>query len=342
MPNPVVRAVTQDEIAAYKQAGVVLLKGILSLEAVNSLRRSIDQVVTDLDSSPSGYDFTKVLRATAEDDIDQLRAMSDGQYDLEAIMDYVKSTGKPLLADDNSETRDGAYFIDTGIAAKLNSYRQLCVGGALPEVAGQLLQSETVRFFGDQVFVKEPKTPGKTAFHQDATYFEIEGEQCCVMWVPADPVTLETGAMMYVRGSHRDGTLYKPNVFISQAPLPGSEGADLPDIENHLDDYDIVHFDVEPGDVLVHHYRTIHGTGGNQSRYQVRRAASIRYCGDDIRFKERPWAPPQLHHTSRLNTGDPLSGPDFPVVWKRAPQDAVAETVPAGAAVDQLAGTRAA
>jgi hypothetical protein len=342
MPHHITRAVTQDEIAAYKQAGVVLLKGILSLESVNSLRRSIDLTVNQLDNSPSGYDFTKTLKATTENDFDQLRAMSDGQYDLEAIMDYVKSTGKPLLADDGSEARDGAYLIDTGVAAKLDSYRQLCVNGALPEIAGHLLQSSTVRFFGDQVFVKEPNTPGKTAFHQDATYFEIEGEQCCVMWVPADPVTLETGAMMYVRGSHRDGTLYKPNVFISQAPLPGSEGVDLPDIENNLDDYDIVHFDVEPGDVLVHHYRTIHGTGGNQSRYQVRRAASIRYCGDDIRFKERPWAPPQLHHTTRLNTGDPLSGPDFPVVWQRAPAEPVAAGAASGRTMDQLAGTHAA
>ncbi|BAQ16310.1 phytanoyl-CoA dioxygenase family protein [Methyloceanibacter caenitepidi] len=342
MSHHITRAVTQDEIAAYKQAGVVLLKGILSLASVNSLRRSIDLTVNKLDDSPSGYDFTKILKATADNDFDQLRAMSDGQYDLEAIMDYVKSTGKPLLADEGSEARQGAYFIDTGVAARLDSYRQLCTHGALPEIAGQLLQSGTVRFFGDQVFVKEPNTPGKTAFHQDATYFEIEGEQCCVMWVPADPVTLETGAMMYVRGSHRDGTLYKPNVFISQAPLPGSEGADLPDIENNLDDYDIVHFDVEPGDVLVHHYRTIHGTGGNQSRYQVRRAASIRYCGDDIRFKERPWAPAQLHHTSRLKTGDPLSGPDFPIVWESSPGDPMVMDAGAGTAADQLAGTHAA
>ena len=87
MPNHITRAVTQDEIAAYKQAGVVLLKGILSLDTVNSLRRSIDHVVNTLDDSPSGYDFTKILRATARNDFDQLRAMSDGQYDLEAIMD---------------------------------------------------------------------------------------------------------------------------------------------------------------------------------------------------------------------------------------------------------------
>jgi ectoine hydroxylase-related dioxygenase (phytanoyl-CoA dioxygenase family) len=137
------------------------------------------------------------------------------------------------------------------------------------------------------------------------------------MWIPVDPVTAASGGMKYWRGSHRRKEIYAPNVFVSQTPLPGSEGELLPDIDGHPDDYDIIHFDVEPGDILVHHYRTVHGTGGNLSRYQVRRAASLRYCGDDIRFKSRPWAPRQLHHTNRLQDGDPLSGPDFPIVWTR-------------------------
>ena len=73
----------------------------------------------------------------------------------------------------------------------------------------------------------------------------------------------------------------------------------------------------DPVDVIVHNYKTVHGAGGNLSRYQVRRAASLRYCGDDIRVCSRPWAPRQLHHTTKLNEGEPLSGPDFPVGWRR-------------------------
>ena len=178
-------------------------------------------------------------------------------------------------------------------------------------------RSEHVNFFGDQIFIKEPGTRERTAFHQDASYFDIEGDQCCVMWIPVDPVTAQTGGMMYVRGSHRQGQLYAPNVFVSHTPLPGSEGERLPNIEDHPDDFDIVQFDVEPGDILVHHYKTIHGAGGNSSRYQVRRAASLRYCGDDIRFKARPGTPRQLHHSTQLRDGEPLSGPDFPIVWRR-------------------------
>jgi hypothetical protein len=311
-----VRPITKDEVAAYKIAGVVLLRGVLDLGSVNVLRRCIDEAVTTLGQSPSGYDLSALTKAFEGDDWRALKAESGGQHDVAGIMEYIKSSGKPLLVD-NTEAAKGSFLLDSGIAARLRDFRRFCIAGAVPEIAGALLDSDKVNFFGDQIFVKEPQTRERTAFHQDATYFEIEGDQCCVMWIPVDPVTLEGGVMQYVRGSHRDGKLYQPNVFVSQTPLPGAEGEPLPDIEGHMQDHDIVHFDVEPGDVIVHHYRTIHGAGGNHTRYQVRRAASLRYCGDDIRFCTRPWAPRQLHHTHKLNNGDPLGGPDFPVVWTR-------------------------
>jgi hypothetical protein len=311
-----VRPITKDEVAAYKIAGVVLLRGVLDLGSVNVLRRCIDEAVTTLGQSPSGYDLSALTKAFEGDDWRALKAESGGQHDVAGIMEYIKSSGKPLLVD-NTEAAKGSFLLDSGIAARLRDFRRFCIAGAVPEIAGALLDSDKVNFFGDQIFVKEPQTRERTAFHQDATYFEIEGDQCCVMWIPVDPVTLEGGVMQYVRGSHRDGKLYQPNVFVSQTPLPGAEGEPLPDIEGHMQDHDIVHFDVEPGDVIVHHYRTIHGAGGNHTRYQVRRAASLRYCGDDIRFCTRPWAPRQLHHTRRLKDGEPLGGPDFPVVWTR-------------------------
>jgi ectoine hydroxylase-related dioxygenase (phytanoyl-CoA dioxygenase family) len=232
------------------------------------------------------------------------------------MMHYIKSSGKPFLLD-TTPAASGSFLLDTGVVARHRAFRRFSLSGPGPEIAAALVGSTVVNFFGDQIFVKEPGTRERTAFHQDATYFEIEGEQCCVLWIPVDPAALETGTMQYWRGSHKDCTLYQPNVFIAQTPMPGAEGEPLPDIEGHPEDYDIVHFDVEPGDVIVHHYRTVHGAGGNHTRYQVRRAASLRYCGDDIRFVTRPWAPKQLHHIQRPKDGEPLSGPDFPVVWRR-------------------------
>jgi len=317
-----VRPITPDEKAAYDNAGVVLLKGILDLQVVNGLRRCIDDTIKTLGSSAAGYDFSALIRAAEANDFEKLEAESDGQYKVADIARYIAGTGQPFLQDDTSGT--GRFILDTGIASRLKEFRRLSITGAMPEIAAAFLGSKKVNFFGDQVFVKEPGTRERTAFHQDATYFEIEGDQCCVMWIPVDPTTLETGTMQYIRGSHRDGRNYQPNVFVSRAPLPGADGDQLPDIEARPDSFDIVHFETEPGDVIVHHYKTIHGTGGNLSRFQVRRAASLRYCGDDIRFHSRTYAPPQLHHKHRLNDGEPLSGPDFPVVWRWRKQDTAA------------------
>ena len=43
--------------------------------------------------------------------------------------------------------------------------------------------------------------------------------------------------------------------------------------------------------MVVHHARTIHGAPGNASSTRRRRAVSVRYCGDDVRFHRRPGAP---------------------------------------------------
>ncbi len=259
------RQITRDEVAAYRHAGVVLLRGVLDLPAVNTLRRSIDQaLMTMQDASP----------------------------------EQASSAGKSTV------------MFDIGLAARLREFRRFTLNGPGPEIAAGLLGGDQINFFGDQIFVKEPGTRERTAFHQDAGYFEIAGEQCCVLWIPVDPVTIESGSMMYWRGSHKSGAIYPGQVIAGQ-------NAELPDIESNLDGFDIVHFDVEPGDMVVHHYRTVHGAAGNASRYQVRRAASLRYCGDDIRFQTRSWTPGQFRRNTSLKDGDPLSGTDFPVVWRR-------------------------
>lgn len=312
-----VRPVTPDEVAAYHNAGVVLLKGVLDLSAVNAMRRCIDCAISTLGESASGYDLSQITEAFGRDDRSALAEHGGGQHDVTAIMDHVRASGRPLLLDTVNGERRGSFLLDTGVTARIAEFKRFAIRGAAPEIAASLLGGNTVRLYDDQIFVKEPNTCERTAFHQDATYMEIEGDQCCVLWIPVDPVTSENGGLVYVRGSHRDGKRYRPNVFISQASLPGSEGDDLPDIEGNPDAFDLVSFDVEPGDVLVHHYHTVHGAGGNRSRYQVRRAATLRYAGDDIRTVARPWAPKRLHFEQQFPDGSPLSGDDFPVVWRR-------------------------
>ena len=52
------RPITPDEVNAYHQAGVVLLRGVLDLATVNLMRRCIDDGLKSLNASPAGYDLT--------------------------------------------------------------------------------------------------------------------------------------------------------------------------------------------------------------------------------------------------------------------------------------------
>ena len=62
----------------------------------------------------------------------------------------------------------------------------------------------------------------------------------------------------------------------------------MPDIEGNESSYDVVYYDADPGDVIVHNMYTIHGSTGNTGASGRRRmAASIRYLGDDIRYKPK-------------------------------------------------------
>jgi ectoine hydroxylase-related dioxygenase (phytanoyl-CoA dioxygenase family) len=320
--HKLVRPITIDEVNAYETSGVVHLRGVLNLQAVNALRRSIDLAVETLKESPSGYDFAALADAYEKFDEATVEAASGGQHDLTAIMKHMRQSGQPLLIDDVKNEKQGSYFVDTAVSSRIKEFRQFVMRGAAPEIAAALMRSSTIRFYDDQVFVKEPGSRQRAAFHVDSAYFNIQGNQCCTMWIPTDPVSVRNGGMVYLRGSHRAGKTYAANVFLSQAPLPGSVGEDLSDLEKNPQNYDLVAFDVEPGDVLVHHHLTIHGTGGNHSRYQVRRAASIRYIGDDIKFHNKPGTPPRLHHTHNLQEGDEMTADDFPVCWSRTQKDA--------------------
>ena len=150
-----------------------------------------------------------------------------------------------------------------------------------------------VLLFEDSVLVKEPSAPERTVWHQDLSYFHVEGEQLCTTWCPLDPTTPETGAVRYARGSHRWDDVFRPNLFVSTMSIPGTEGRDVPDVDAlaAAGDFEILTFTTEPGDVVVHHARTLHAAGGNRSATQRRRAISVRYCGDDVRVHIRAGAP---------------------------------------------------
>lgn len=301
---------------AFDADGVVCLRNVLSEDELGYLRAAVTRQLKALGTSVTGYDF-EALAHQVWSDRDDVDTGAANRFDMRRMKELVRAdaAARPLLEDVASSQR-GLFFYDVAAWKKDAGVRRVAFDSKLPEIAADLMKAVYVNFWEDTTFVKAPYTKQKTAFHQDLAYFQIAGDQCVVAWIPLDPADLGNGVTQYVRGSHLWGETYAPNVFVSQTPIASSPEARCPDIEANPDAYEIVSFDVQPGDVIVHHVRTVHGAGGNPSG-RWRRAVSFRYCGDKVRYFDRQGAIRQVGVSHCLKTGDKLYSKDYPLVWPK-------------------------
>ena len=181
------------------------------------------------------------------------------------------------------------------------------------EIAARLMRSRKVNFFFDHLLVKEPGAIEPTPWHQDAPYWKVKGHQIVSVWVGLDPVTDASGAVRYVKGSHRWGKWYAPQSFAGDNRYHNPDLEKIPDIDATIPADQIVCYALEPGDCVVHHAETIHGARGNLSSSVRRRGYATRWCGDDVVYDPRDGTPAILRDPG-IPAGAPLDCELYPVV----------------------------
>ena len=157
---------------------------------------------------------------------------------------------------------------------------------------------------------------GVAPFHHDLPYWPIQGTQVCSLWLALDPVTLESGAVEYVRGSHRWGRRFRAQSFTGDARFFDRALEPMPDIEAERAQHEMLSWPLEPGDCVVHHALTVHGSPGNRSASTRRRGLATRWTGTDATWDPRP-ATFKLIREPDLAPGGPLTCDLFPRVWPR-------------------------
>jgi hypothetical protein len=250
--------------------GVVHLKGVLGSEEVKRLKNALEDIFAREDTRSKGGRTDMTLAAS-------------------------KSSGVLDDRDLRLSYENGRYLTEIDAGRWHRGLRDFEFNSSLPSIAGNLLRTKELRFFLDHIFLKEGGSGLQTAMHQDLPYFPFQGDQCAVCWVPVDSVSASSGGMRYVRSSHH-WREYSPNSLITNerthdSPVPMLPSNIFDSDENGTPIYDVIQFDAEPGDVIIHHPRTVHGSSGNISKKR-RLAASIRYVGDDIRWLSKPTVVP--------------------------------------------------
>ena len=210
--------------------------------------------------------------------------------------------------------KPGRFFGDLDLWQRHDAFRRFVFESPGARIAATLMCSSKVNFFYDQLLVKEPGTAERTPWHQDQPYWAVAGRQVCSIWLPLDPVARET-SVEYVRGSHRWGETFLPYHFADGTDYRDRDLPRLPDIDADRGAYDIIAFEMAPGDCLVFQAMIVHGAPGNASSTHRRRALATRWTGDDARY----WRPAG---EVAIPTGDPglaqgapMDCALFPRVW---------------------------
>jgi ectoine hydroxylase-related dioxygenase (phytanoyl-CoA dioxygenase family) len=213
------------------------------------------------------------------------------------------------------DENQGKFFIDFCSWHRIPQYKDFIFNSKAAEISAALMQSSKAQLFHEHILVKEAQSGMPTPWHHDMPYYCVDGPKTVSLWIPLDDVPRER-TLEFVAGSHLWGKSFRPQLFNGK-PLNEADGLEkIPDIEGNRDNYNVVGWDLKPGDAVAFDYRTLHGSRANNSPTAQRRAFSLRMVGDDTHFARREnikTSPPFNKVT--LKNGELLSGDEFPILF---------------------------
>jgi len=275
------------DIRTYRRDGAVLLRGMLAPHWVELVARGLDEIR------------------------DQPGALASTQTDGE---------------------RPGALVAEHFASRRNSSLARFVRESPAARIAGRLMGWRSSHLYLDQMFYKDGGRVLPSAWHQDVPYLKVRGRDMCRVWMSCDRAPRSI-ALRVVRGSHLWNVVYRRPVSDLQEQSAGSFSyqsapADqslppLPDIEASRDSFDILHWDVEPGDVIAFNGLALHGAGGLDDWPARRRAFATLWCGEQETYLKRPGHTlPDLADLAgaAMQDGESLAGrPDlYPAYWRAA------------------------
>lgn len=187
-------------------------------------------------------------------------------------------------------------FYDSQAWQAISQYQAFIFNSPAARIAGELMNSTTVNFYFDAVFVRSPGSQFTTPWHQDEPYWSVEGYNTCTLWMPLVAVK-QANALAYVPGSHRHADLYKQPNFgvlnpdglpdIDQVDFATATALAFPDIDANPEKYGVVSWAMQPGDCVAFNSRTMHGGSGKLAEDRDLRVFTTKWLGDEVRIKFR-------------------------------------------------------
>ena len=135
--------------------------------------------------------------------------------------------------------------------------------------------------WASHVLSKKPHDPKRIPWHQDASFWKLSPARTVTVWLAVDDVDEDNSAMMFIPGTHRDGSL----------PIQESSEDSVFHIETEgADDLGRPYVNsLKAGSISLHADMLVHGSRPNRSSRR-RCGLTIRYCPPEVRIVDPVWA----------------------------------------------------
>ena len=154
---------------------------------------------------------------------------------------------------------------------------------AIVDIVADLLGTDDIKMYGDQLFMKSPVTGSAQPWHQDsASWRDIFPMDLVTAWTAIDDATLTNGCLRFVPGTQRWGMISRERLdhFVDDLETEAWPAVPVP---------------VRAGSISFHHSLTLHTSSANTSP-QRRRAYAIHYMRAsswmDLTVTDAPKMPP--------------------------------------------------
>lgn len=145
-----------------------------------------------------------------------------------------------------------------GLVSNKNCFlTNLAKSNKIKSICDKLLKCDT-NLRACEMFLKPPKVGKKSPIHQDNSMWLLEKGLGLTIWCPLTHSNNENGGLFYYEGSNKLG-------FVEH--IPSNKPGTSQTVKNTeiLKNYKKVCFDLKPGDVVIHHIYTVHGSDENKS-----------------------------------------------------------------------------
>jgi phytanoyl-CoA hydroxylase len=185
---------TDRMIQAYRDAGVIVLRNFVSVDACARLQHRAQQLVDGFDPR----EVRSVFSTTQQEQLDDSYFIESGdkiRFFLESDAFDEQGELRQSKADSLNKMGHAMHDLDPVFDA-FSRTRELA------EVARRVGLHDPLILQSMYIF-KPPGIGGEVVCHQDSTYIYTEPESCVGFWFALEDATLGNGCMQFIPGAHR-------------------------------------------------------------------------------------------------------------------------------------------